>query len=83
MEERKETQKTVLKRGGFAYVLCREHERSIYCNCMDRGSGDMVQCECCFEWYHQKCVNYSPKSENEQYVCLYCVSFYDIKKKII
>ena len=50
---------------------------------MDRGSGDMVECECCFEWYHQKCVNYSPKSENEQYICQYCCLFYDLKKKII
>ena len=37
-----------LKRGGFAYILCSEHESSVYCNCFNRGTGDMVQCECCF-----------------------------------
>ena len=64
-------------------MLCNEHESSPYCNCMNRGTGDMVLCENCFEWYHQKCVNYHPKEENEEFVCGYCTMFYDLKKKMI
>lgn len=72
-----------LKRGGFAYILCSEHESSVYCNCFNKGTGDMVQCECCFEWYHQKCVNFVAKKEAETYICTYCHGFYDLKKKIV
>lgn len=45
-KEEKEDRKneSILKRGGFAYILCRDHESSMYCNCLNRGSGDMVQC---------------------------------------
>ena len=43
----------------------------------------MVLCECCFEWYHQKCVNYNPKKDSETYICFYCTSFYEIKRRII
>ena len=43
----------------------------------------MVQCQCCFEWYHQKCVNYQLSKANQNYVCNYCQNFYQLKKKII
>jgi hypothetical protein len=36
-----------LKRGGFAYILCKDHESSTYCNCLNTVQGNMVQCECC------------------------------------
>ena len=45
----------------------------------------MVFCECCFEWYHSKCVNYEPSeaNEDERWICNYCKVFYEFKKKAI
>jgi hypothetical protein len=28
----------VLRRRGFIYVLCKDHESSVYCNCYNKGS---------------------------------------------
>jgi hypothetical protein len=55
--KRKSTKK--LRRGGFSYILCSQHESSVYCVCQNKEEGEMVLCECCFEWYHQKCINYN------------------------
>ena len=61
--KRKTTKK--LRRGGFSYVLCTQHESTSYCLCQSKEEGEMVFCECCFEWYHSKCVNYTPSEGNE------------------
>lgn len=41
----------------------------------------MVLCECCFEWYHQKCINFSAEAAEERFICRYCKIFYEFKKK--
>ena len=53
---RKSTKK--LRRGGFSFVTCPLHTSAVYCSCGGKSEGEMVLCECCFEWYHHKCVNY-------------------------
>ena len=45
----------------------------LYCDCrMPESFGDMVECEKCESWYHQQCVDYSPKKSN--WICRSCLS---------
>lgn len=41
----------------------------------------MVLCECCFEWYHHKCIKFP--ATNDSYICQYCRGFYDFKRRAI
>ena len=41
----------------------------------------MVLCECCFEWYHHRCVNY--EEQETSYICRLCRVFYEFKRKAL
>lgn len=41
----------------------------------------MVLCECCFEWYHHKCIKLPATSDS--YICQFCRTFYDFKRKAV
>jgi hypothetical protein len=43
----------------------------------------MVQCECCFEWYHQSCIKFNSTKQDATFICTFCNAFYDFKRKII
>lgn len=43
----------------------------------------MVLCECCFEWYHQKCINFTLEDPDERFICHYCRVFFEFKKKAV
>lgn len=66
-------------------MLCTQHESNSYCICQSKEEGEMVLCECCFEWYHNNCIKYDPETckEEERWICHYCSVFYDFKRKAI
>jgi len=36
-------------------------ESKVYCLCRQREGGMMIECECCKEWFHGKCIGVSKK----------------------
>lgn len=45
----------------------------IYCICRRSsylvGGSEMVECEDCFEWFHDECVEDFPESEDTRWIC--------------
>lgn len=71
-----------MKRGGYSFLSCPEHEFTPHCICQGLGEeGEMIECETCFTWYHMDCIKL--KKAEDPFSCMFCKSFYDLKKKII
>jgi hypothetical protein len=64
-------------------VLCSQHESTPYCICQTKEEGEMVLCDCCFEWYHYKCIHFDPDNAAEKFICHYCKGFYEFKRKAV
>lgn len=43
----------------------------------------MIECETCFAWYHMDCIKLKQTPNDGHFSCMFCKSFYDLKKKII
>ncbi|CAK65430.1 unnamed protein product, partial (macronuclear) [Paramecium tetraurelia] len=61
--------------------FCSPHQnQQIYCCCQQQLANDseeMVQCETCMEWYHDKCLrqyqdDYEEQKNKEHYFCPFC-----------
>ncbi|OLL26344.1 Lid2 complex component lid2 [Neolecta irregularis DAH-3] len=48
--------------------------RDVFCFCRQPEAGLMINCECCQEWYHSRCLKMSRKrlKDEEHYTCAVC-----------
>ena len=45
---------------------------AVFCLCRDDSGGSMVQCGCCLDWYHNKCVGLKASEAPVRFVCPRC-----------